>query len=334
MEEIAGYVPLLITVGCIVAFIHIMRLSQHLKRNLAWIGAVNYLVAEIASGLWWAAREQSELGRWEITYGILTGLLFVAAYFLIEAGIRFLGVGITQTFERLSACLIPVAATIIIWGHLPKTAIQWLGLVLAVVSLPLLGKGRGKHQGGRSAGKLVLLIPALLIIPGAASVVFAAYEKVRGADPQPAFFTLIFLVAVIANVLVARKTHRLGLPEILLGVMLGIANFLSNYFFYQAINAMRDRGYILFPSIAAGVILISLAVAAVVWKERYRPRVLVGIAIAFIALILINIPPPKEKKTPEPRQQKTTSVRFIRVEGSLLSRCCCLASQFKWNRMG
>ena len=307
MEGLAAYVPMFITMGCVVAFIHIMRLGQHLKRNLAWIGAINYVVAEIASGVWWTMKAESEIGRWEIIYGILAGLLFVAAYFLIEACIRFTGVGVTQTFERLSACLIPVIATMAFWGEIPRTVIQWAGLALAVVSIPLLSHGGAQRPKVVRSGKILVLLLAMLLIPGAASVTFVAYERVRGPEPQPAFFTLVFLIAAVANVAAAGKSDKLGGMEILLGVILGAMNFLSNYFFYQAINAMKGYGYILFPSLAAGVILISLGVAALVWKERYRIRVLVGIMVAVIALVLVNVPPPEEKRMAAPQEQTPSS---------------------------
>ena len=98
---------------------------------------------------------------------------------------------------------------------------------------------------------------------------------------------VMFTIAAVANLIAAGKSGIPGRKEVLLGLVLGAINLASNYCFYKAIANLEP--YVIFPTMAAGVILVSSGVAAVVWKERYPVRVLIGMVMAGIALILINV---------------------------------------------
>lgn len=63
---------------------------------------------------------------------------------------------------------------------------------------------------------------------------------------------------------------------------------LANVSFLVALE--RAPGYIIFPAISIGAILLASLLAVFLWAERYRGKVVLRIVIAVFALILINIP--------------------------------------------
>ena len=290
---------LLVCVALTVAFVHTMRLGQHVKGKIVWIGAINYIVAQVGAGIWWTLTPGAQCGGNELVFGVLVGAGLAAAYFAINANIRTVGVGVTNTVERISSVVIPVLGAMVLWGTFPEALWQRAGLGLVLVSLPLLAQERavkGKVTGPRWVAPA--LLAALFIIPGCTVLSFAGYEQAaKRLDPQPAFFMVMFTTAAIANLIAASTSGMPGKKELRMGILLGAINLSSNYCFYKALAELPL--YVVVPTMAAGVILVSSGVAALVWKERYSRKALVGMGIAGIALILINVNPKKDAETPK-----------------------------------
>ena len=269
------------------SFLHLMRCGQHFGRSMAWVGAWNYIAATIVCGTWWLSQPQIRCGWQEAVFGVIIGFILVGAYFLIDACIRQIGVGISQTVERLSHFLLPVLASMIVWKELPRP-IQGIGLVLAVASIPLLAKGDGRRATHPHGARLVILVLTLVAVAGCAGVSFKAYTELRGSSASPALFTIFFAIAATVNVIVAAAGDVSARPtDALLGIVLGAVNVSSNYFYLRAVATVD--GTVVFPTIAAGMILVSSAAAAVLWKERYHRRALIGMAVAATGLVLINL---------------------------------------------
>ncbi len=270
------------------AFGHIMRSAQLRQCAMSWVGAWNYLVAAGSCWLWWALQSGRHLGWEAAILGSLSGFALVTAYFLMNPAIRAAGVGVTQSIQWLGISL-PIAASILIWREIP-TAVQALGLLLALIALPLLACGHGAPGASKHRWKL-LILAGLFLLEGLVSLAMKFYSRqaAPGSESTLAFLCFLFSGAAAGNVLIAARQARAGLRDITHGVSMGISNVLCNFAFLQALALLP--GTIVFPTISAGSIVMTATVGALLWRERYYGRSLAGLILAAIALILINLPP-------------------------------------------
>ena len=272
---------ILIAIIMCAAFGNIMRYAQQRGLNMAWIGALNYVAAATASWLFWIAKGAQPLTWYAVCFGTITGISFIAAYFLMVPCIRTAGVGITQAVQQLSVVL-PILASIFIWGEKPGLVCT-IGLVLILVAFPLLARGKAVPQSVTGGNFRVILV--LFITEGIAGLLMKAYSQ-NMPNQEAAYLCFVFSAAATGSLLAAIRMAQPGGMDAVYGVSLGLANFFACVTCLYALGQLP--GFIVFPSISIGAILLASAAAVVLWGERYRGKALWGMAIAVIALILIN----------------------------------------------
>jgi drug/metabolite transporter (DMT)-like permease len=266
------------------AFGHVMRYGQARGRSMPWVGAWNYCFAALGCWVIFGAMQPAAPLRGDAALlGSLTGVCFVAAYFLMEGCIRAAGVGITQTVNRLSVA-IPVAASMLVWAETPSVA-QRCGIALALAAFPFLAYGRALPVEPNHPGKIAWLALCFLV-QGLAGLFMKAYSH-RAPDAEMQFLCFLFSAAAVVCVAVAMTTSRPRRPELAHGLALGATNVLSNLGLLYAL-AVRP-GTVVFPTTSAAAILLSAAGAAVLWRERYRGVALIGLVLAAMALVLVNL---------------------------------------------
>jgi drug/metabolite transporter (DMT)-like permease len=216
--------------------------------------------------------------------GSLTGACYVTAYFLMEVCIRAAGVGITQTVNRLSVAL-PVAASIFIWSEIPGV-FQMCGIALALLAFPFLAYGRALPVEPNHPGKIAWLALCFLV-QGVAGLFMKAYSQRAPAGAEVQFLCFLFSAAAVGSLVVAAGTARPRLPDLAHGLALGATNALSNIGLLCALAALP--GIVVFPTTSAAAILLSAAGAAALWRERFRGKALLGLVLAALALVLVNL---------------------------------------------
>lgn len=70
---------------------------------------------------------------WGVSVGALAGVFFFLSFIFYQKSVKDNGVGISGTFGKLGI-LIPMIFSIIIWREFP-TSIQWVGIVLSMISI-------------------------------------------------------------------------------------------------------------------------------------------------------------------------------------------------------
>lgn len=251
-------------------------------------GVWNYCTAALGCGLWLLFQPSIGWNWGETVIGLAIGTVLVAGFYLIDACIKLIGVGITQTIERLSTVLLPVGASIIFWQEFPTT-MQFIGLLLALISLPLLTDSPLLSSAANHKPAATIVIP-LLVVSGTIGILYKLRNEISGTLAPPTFFCVIFgAAALIGIVVAARIAPTWNRGDVGIGISLGFSNLAFNYFYAASIAAMH--GPIVFPSIAIGVILVGSLAAIIIWKERYSRRILIGILVATVALVLVNLDP-------------------------------------------
>ena len=285
---------LVLSIALAVALGHVMRHAQQRGRDMAWVGAINYFVACALSVAAWRLVFRTPLGWPEVVWGCAGGATWFCAYLLLEASIRLAGVSIAQCVGWLGVA-VPVAVSALLWGEAPNCS-QYAGLAMMIAAVALLTPGRASNVARKSKWRAPALL-GLLAAEGVINVVMKALceaLKQSGltqaqADERMAG-ALVFMFAVAgAGVLAvalarARSAWR---PAVGHGAALGVCSFAANYTLLMAIA--RIAGPVVFPSYWAGTILLTTAASMILWKERYAPRVFVGMAVACVAMVFINV---------------------------------------------
>jgi len=298
-----GLGALLVCVFFTTAFAQLLRLGQRLGCNMKWVGGLNYWWGAIVCAALAAGLTVERRGWAEVVLGALIGFGLIGGYFAMNAGVRLVGVGITQTAERLSSVFIPTLAAVVLWRERPSAA-NVSGLALASISLVLIGVGRGARgpAPGRDVGVMlwVGLISAMVLVAGWNGIGFKIYAEMGGERLRPGFFLSMFVAAALGNLLYAGSTGSSpGRRDWLVGIMLGTVNVTSVTTFYVALAHLD--AVVVFPSLAAGVVVIGAAASALLWGERYNPWALAGIVLAIAALLLIHTPPRNRSMPSVPR---------------------------------
>jgi len=276
---------LMVYIILLTAYAHVMRHTQNLRKNIAWSGAIHYTAAALFCAGWWMIRSDARVGWEEAVYGMIAGAMSCCGYFFFNSGLRLAGVAITQSMGRLSIAL-PVVAAIGVWGEIPD-ALRSIGLALVLVSAPLLVRGNALRNVKRSKWK----VPVLLIhftTMGVMGVAFKAFRESVPGGTGPVFLTFFFGIAMLGSLPVAAAgTERPDKRDLMMGLILGALNLANKLALMLALVALP--AIVVFPVSTAGIIILSTVASLILWKERYSRRAILGLVLAIIAIVLINL---------------------------------------------
>lgn len=267
------------------AFGLIVRDAQGRRCNMWAVGAVNYAVAS-AVNLALQARTGDMIPSWPTALiGVLGGVSYVVAYFVLFELMAIKGVAISAAVTRL-AVLFPVVASLAVWGVQPTTA-QWAGSLLAVASLPLLG-ARPPARGAALERRAVRLLGLLFVLNGVNLLAVYAFRQTGIVGESSLFLGILFGAAALvgAGVWYAHREGS-GLKDLLPGAALGMSNVIGNQALIAALGVYS--GFLVFPVHSAVGLALSVVAARLLWGERVSQRETAGIAVALVAAVFINL---------------------------------------------
>ncbi len=262
--------------------------------DIITIGAINYICAAFAITPWFflGVKQTGEpMAMWT---GGTMGLVYFIAFFFVNYCIRVVGVSSTTVVGSLSL-LLPIIVAAFAWDSTPNS-IQIAGIGLALVSLLMIAikpqsnvnlqnDAEDKRDGGKWIAPTILFIFFLLC--GISRISQEAFKFESVLDQKPTFVLTAFVVAGIPSaLLLIYRRKRILWMELVIGTIMGIANFLQTLLILKALDSID--GYIVFPLSSAGGIVFTTLVATFLLDEKLRKRAYIGIAIAVIALVLLN----------------------------------------------
>lgn len=271
------------------------------REDVLTIGAINYIVAAI-----WVLPEfiGNDVDSWSgsaIWTGALMGSSYFIAFFFVIHAIKYVGASSTTGIAVLSI-LVPIGCGVYIWGETPNEY-QVIGVGLALFSLSLIGgksKARGESDAATQAdqavasGKHPWLTPFVLVtfflLAGASRLSQEAFKHVSTADQRPTFLMTAFALAAIPSIVILIVRRRRVLPiEVGFGFLMGASNVLQSHYMLKALEYYD--GFIVFPVVSAGSLVLTTWVATWMLDERLSRRTVMGIVTATVALALLNYLP-------------------------------------------
>ncbi|MEO3404848.1 DMT family transporter [Mucilaginibacter sp. CAU 1740] len=218
------------------------------------------------------------------------GVLFPSLFVIMATSVRKAGIVRTDIAQRLSL-FIPILAAFLIFGE-ATGAVKAIGIVLAFIaiicSIPWQQSGSKTESG--AWGYLLIVFLGFGVI----DVLLKQLTKVNNVP----FTTAIFAIFIIAFTLtfigliyqVATKKMKFSWPHILIGWILGAANFGNILFYLKAHKALSNNPSTVFSSVNIGVIILGALIGILIFKEKLSLLNKIGIGVAVLAIVIIYFP--------------------------------------------
>lgn len=263
----------------------VLRWAQQRKCNVYAVGLVNYVVAtlyEVAVQV--SAGPLEQVTPVTVWLGVVVGVMFAVNYGFFGPLLTSRGVSVTTAIVRLSV-VIPIVAAIVLWHEMPQP-LQYAGIGLTLLAMPLITL-KPSAPGGIKASALPLLL-AMFIGNGASTLLFQAYEKMALPGEDTFFLICLFLSASLVLLIAWRlRAEGSSRRDIIPGIVLGLTNAVANVTFLDALRQLP--GVIVFPFYSAVGLVVAVVAAWLIWGERISRRETLGLALAIIAVVLVNL---------------------------------------------
>jgi drug/metabolite transporter (DMT)-like permease len=219
---------------------------------------------------------------------VLLGVLLPGIFIALGVAIKGSGIVRTDVAQRMSL-LIPILAAFLLFDEKPGT-LKIIGILIGFIAIictvPWHKQGT-KRQA--DAGSWVYLL-IVFVGFGVIDVLFKQIVVAK-ADYNSSLF-IVFVLAFIFSFAglvyqVATKKMRFSWPHILIGWVLGMANFCNILFYLKAHKILAYQPSTVFSAVNIGVIVAGALAGLIIFKEKLSLLNKAGIIIAIIAVIII-----------------------------------------------
>jgi drug/metabolite transporter (DMT)-like permease len=243
---------------------------------------------------------------------IITGIFFILVFYAQNLATRQLGVAGGTVVSRMSL-VIPASYSIIMLGErLSLTKVLGILLALAAIYFTVYaGEKKDKQNekeeedakentaekeklGGKKNKKITWLIPLLAFLGVGLTDTLLNISRSYFIEGKPDFIYTDFLFASAAItgifILSAQKApvKTVFKPQnVLWGILLGLLNYFSLYFFIKALASNQLEFSKLFPINSVGIVLVSTLASILFFREKMTWRRLLGIGMAIAAILLL-----------------------------------------------
>lgn len=219
---------------------------------------------------------------WALIIGSIAGAFFFLSFIYYQKSVRENGAGLSGTFAKLGI-LIPMIFSILLWRELP-TALQWIGILLALISIVIVNLSKKTRQ----MFEINLTLLMLFSFGGIAEFSNKIFQKYALNAYKDVFLFAVFFVAFLISLTYTRlKKSPVTKRDLILGLAVGIPNLFSSYFLILALDTITTS--VAFPIYSAGsIVLINLG-SLLIYKEHIQNKNKIAIALTLVALVLINL---------------------------------------------
>lgn len=260
------------------------RAIQRAQVNLYAVGGFMYLFAALIYAAF-LALHPAPLPQFLVLAGVLLGALYAITYLLFIPTLADRGVSIMAALCQLSA-LVPMAGAILIWHEQPS-AVRWAGAILCLVAMPLLTLDRGITDTHLTWRK-VLIFGGLVVFNGGVLLSFKWFEQLgRPELLNGLMLTAFATAAVIMGALWPLYYGVVSRPVLGWGLACALCYAGAAVTVVQALGCYG--GVVVFPFAEATALAMTVAYAALFWRELPGKTGFVGVAVVTVAAVLINL---------------------------------------------
>ncbi|MDA9564251.1 EamA family transporter [Flavobacteriales bacterium] len=253
---------------------------------------INYFVASTCGFIYSdSSFDISEIlsSAW-IFHALIIGSIFMLVFYLLAIGTQKVGITISTVANKMSL-IIPVAVSIIWYDSDQFSWIKLVGIFIALTSVYLTTTNEGKLAFDK---KYIWLIIIIFLFQGIADTVFSHAQKTAVEEEEMGlFFSILFFVAGITGLIaslpkITSGTQPIKGKALFFGLLIGIPNFLTLKFFFDALNTPSIEPSIAYPLVSMGIILASSITGLLLFKERLSWLNWAGIGLSFLAIVTLT----------------------------------------------
>lgn len=267
----------------------VFRVAKNYNCKLSTLITYNYLAATLLGILLFRPFANQNLQNttgW-LPYGVLLGILFILMFYLIGTSSQKAGITVTTLANKLSL-VFPVLFSLIYFNE-PITTIKYLGLGTAVIAVILTVY----KKDVKKTNLLFIVLPVLIFFgSGLIDSIVKFVQGVKISDSEVPLYTIIvFFVAFVFGVVLSlfniKKVSKFHPPTLLLGILLGAANFGSLYFIIMALNQSKIDSSLVFALNNMSVVAFTALLGTLIFKEKLNKINFAGIVLAIISLYFL-----------------------------------------------
>jgi drug/metabolite transporter (DMT)-like permease len=268
------------------AILVLFRLFERFGINNLQAIIISYAVSALAAFL--SSRGGSQFSSimsqpW-FYYSFIIGTSFFIGFNLFALSSQKAGLALTSVAANISV-VIPVSLAFLLYGD-QLNGWQIAGLILAFVAILLVFKPKDNSRFRMS----IMMFPlALFIINGINNSLMKQAEFLGAMFHPMLFLGMIFSTAFAVGLLFLlfiRNKNSIQIKNLLAGILLGLLNFGSTYYFLNSLNLFQSS--IFFPLFNLSFISLAAIIGVFVFKEKLRPVNWAGIIIAIFAIAFIT----------------------------------------------
>lgn len=220
---------------------------------------------------------------------VVVGSIYVFTFFLIGETVKKSGIAITTIASKMSF-IIPITLSLLIDPNDNFSYTKVFLLVIATLAV-LLSVYKSPESTNRSWIFPLILFFLLGFVDGLVKYMQTFY--IKSENSTAIFSTLIFSVSAICSLIIwsfyGKERVQIFRPlTLLLGVILGLSNFGSLYFFVNALNRLEFHNSLVIGINNVGVVVLSIAVAMLLFKEKLEPVNKIGIVLSILVLVFLS----------------------------------------------
>jgi len=224
-----------------------------------------------------------------LVYSLL-GLLLPSLFLVVAASVRITGIVRTDVAQRLSL-FIPVIASFLLFGE-KADPVNLTGVVIGFAAIICCVPWQKQVAGRKITTNSWVYLLIVFIGMGIIDVLFkqvALFTVVSYSTSLFIVFVLAFSVALAGLIYqVATKKMHFSWPHIIIGWVLGAANFGNILFFIKAHKVLSQHPSTVFSSVNTGVIFLGTITGIFVFKEKLSGVNKLGIVLALVAIVIIG----------------------------------------------
>lgn len=225
-----------------------------------------------------------------IFHAAIIGILFIVTFNLYATGTQKVGIAVTTVANKLSL-FIPVAIALIIYPNEQITTLKIIGFLLAVVGIYLSSTQNKKLSFDKKYFWLIIIV---FVGQGIADTIFNhAQQTVVDEADKGLFFMSLLLIAGVSGIFIllgksVQQKPQFKLKNLIGGIALGLPNFASLIFFFNALESSGLEASQVFPVVSMGVVVLSALVGLILFKEKLTTANWLGLAFAVFSIFIIT----------------------------------------------
>lgn len=190
----------------------------------------------------------------------------------------------------LYGMIIPAIAGPIFWKE-KFGLIQFIGIVLVLVSMWLLNKVETDNKVGKKWGFVVIV---MFFLSGFAGLIEKIHQSTDGRSERAMFLFVAYLVMCVISfcgLLITKKDSfkkKNAIPVLLSGGISGI--IVGFYAFTNLTLAGNLNSMIYYPVANGGALIFTVLLSVTVFREKCTKRHVEGFIIGFLSIILLSLP--------------------------------------------